>query len=494
MRISGVLLHPTSLPGRFGIGDLGEAAYRFADFLEQSGQRLWQILPLGPPCLGNSPYQSYSSIAGNPVLISLEGLAREGLIAADDLENAPSFPARRVDYDSVVPFKRTLLKKAARNFLADRTHALHEEFRDFCARKKDWLDAFAEFAALREAHGNASWVEWARGVRAEPGEALEQKFLQFIFFLQWGALKSHCNQRRIQIMGDIPIFVAHDSADVWASPELFDLDERGMPNHIAGVPPDYFSATGQLWGNPLYRWDAMERDGFRWWIDRVRFMLDQVDLIRLDHFRGFEKFYRIPAGERTAANGCWVEGPGDRLFAALEKALGKLPFIAEDLGYITPEVHALRERWGLPGMRVLQFAFGNESPDDPFKPHNFIRNCVVYTGTHDNDTTLGWFRSGGEGTTQSPEQARAEREFALRYLDSDGREIHWDFIRAAISSVARIAAFPLQDVLGLGAEARMNTPARPDGNWDWRFEQEQLTDEVRARLRDITRIYGRMHS
>ncbi|MFH1575103.1 MAG: 4-alpha-glucanotransferase [Acidobacteriota bacterium] len=493
-RVSGILLHPTSLPGKFGIGDLGEPAFRFADFLQQSGQQLWQVLPLGPTGYGHSPYQSLSSMAGNPLLISLEGLVQDGWLSEADLAQAPRFPADRVDYGAVAPFKWDLLRKAARNFSAAPAHPLRPEFERFCAEKNAWLQGFAEFAALKDAKGGARWTEWPPGLKPDPERVRLHKFMQFVFFRQWRRLWQYCRERSIRVMGDIPIFVDHDSADVWANPALFDLDAAGLPRSVAGVPPDYFSETGQLWGNPLYRWEVMEQTGYQWWVDRVRGMLDQVDWIRLDHFRGFEKYYRIPAEARTAVEGTWVEGPGNRFFSSLEQALGRLPFIAEDLGYITPEVHALRDRWGFPGMRVLQFAFGNQHPDDPFKPHNFIRNCVVYTGTHDNDTTVGWLHGGIRDTTISAEQARAEREFALRYLNSDGREIHWDFIRAAIASVARVAVYPLQDVLGLGSEARMNTPAQPDGNWGWRFRQDRLTAEVATRLRELARTYGRLRT
>jgi 4-alpha-glucanotransferase len=321
---------------------------------------------------------------------------------------------------------------------------------------------------------------------------LEQKFMQFHFFRQWSALKKYCNERGIRIVGDVPFFVADDSADVWANPELFDLDETGRPRNVAGVPPDYFSATGQLWGNPLYRWNAMAETGYRWWIDRIRGVLDLVDVLRIDHFRGFEKYYAIPGGAKTAEHGQWLDGPGDRLFAALQAELGKLPFIAEDLGYITPEVHALRDRWGFPGMRVLQFAFTNESSTDYFKPYNYIPNCVVYTGTHDNDTTAGWFHHS-EYSTRTAEQARWEREFALRYVRTDGTLIHWDFIALAVSSVADTAIFPLQDVLGLGSEARMNIPAKAKMNWRWRFQEDQLKPELSEKLRLLNRIYGRLN-
>ncbi len=490
-RISGILLHPSSLPGRFGIGDLGEPAYRFIDFLEESGQGLWQVLPLGPAGYGNSPYQSYSSMAGNPLLICLEMLAQDGLLSSADLDSAPQFPSGFVDFDAVAPFKSSLLKRAARNFLERSDHPLQGDFAGFCERSGRWLEKFAVFAALKDLAGGAGWIDWPKDIRPDLPDVEVQKFIQFAFWRQWEKLRHYCRQRGVMIMGDIPIFVSHDSSDVWADPYLFDLDSQGRPRYVAGVPPDYFSETGQLWGNPLYRWDIMEQNGYRWWIERVRKLLELVDWIRIDHFRGFEKYYMIPAGAQTAIGGRWVEGPGDRFFAALEKALGSLPLVAEDLGYITPEVHALRMRWGFPGMRVLQFAFGSTDPKDPFKPHNFVPNCVVYTGTHDNDTTVGWFRGGNQETTLTAQQAGREREFALRYLHSTGQEIHWDFIRAAISSVANLAVFPLQDALGLGTEARMNTPARPDGNWRWRFEEGQLTGEVRTRLREITSLYGR---
>lgn len=495
MRTSGILLHPTSLPGGHGIGDLGDWAFHFADFLSDSGQGLWQVLPLGPPAEANSPYKACSSMAGNPLLISLDSLARQGLLSRADLDGAPEFPADLVDFDAVAAFKWKLLKKAARAFFAHGLPASRQEFEQFCTENGFWLDRFAEFAALRDANSGSLWTEWKRKRGPNPGDVRLHKYVQFEFFCQWRALKRYCNERGIRILGDLPIFVALDSADVWGNPELFDLDEHGNPRMVAGVPPDYFSATGQLWGNPLYRWDAMEQAGYQWWIDRIRVMLEQVDLIRVDHFRGFEKYYEIPAGSKNAIHGRWVEGPGDRFFAAVSSVFGKLPFIAEDLGLITPEVLALRDRWEFPGMRILQFGFGNESPSDPFKPYNYVRNCVVYTGTHDNDTTAGWFRAKSPGDeTQTEAQMQAARAFALRYLNSDGSEIHWDFIRAAVSSAADIAIFPLQDVLGLGSEARMNRPSSSENNWRWRFLPEQLKPELGARLRELNRTYGRLNS
>jgi 4-alpha-glucanotransferase len=491
MRVSGILLHPTSLPGGHGIGDFGDAAYRFADFLAGAGQKIWQILPLGPPAEANSPYKACSSMAGNPLLISLDVVARAGLLSPGDLDHAPAFPAGSVDFEAVSAFKWPLLKKAAAAFSGDRPGGLAHEYDVFCRENGFWLDPFADFASLRDENGGSLWTQWDRSRKPEPEGVALHKYVQFEFYRQWRMLRQYCRDRGILIVGDLPIFVAHDSSDVWANPELFDLDEQGEARTLAGVPPDYFSATGQLWGNPLYRWDVMEQAGYRWWIDRIRCMLAQVDWIRIDHFRGFEKFYEIPAGSTTAIHGRWVTGPGDRIFEALSREFGSLPFIAEDLGMITPEVTALRDRWRFPGMRVLQFAFANESADDAFKPHNYVRPCVAYTGTHDNDTTLGWYRATGP-LQQSPEQIRAEREHALRYLNSDGREIHWDFIRAVVSSVADVAVFPLQDVLGLGSEARMNLPSCAGGNWHWRFRAEQLKPEMGARLREFSCLYGRL--
>jgi len=492
MRKSGILLHPTSLPGKYGIGDIGESAYRFVDFLYESGQKIWQVLPLGPSGYGDSPYQSYSSMAGNPLLISLDMLVDEELLTLADLENVPPFPPSRVDFGSVIPYKRRLLKQAARKFFSRASDTRLAEYRSFCTQMKSWLDKFAAFSALKDANGGVSWTEWKKRSDPDPMDCRDQKFIQFEFFRQWKALKDYCGDRGIEIIGDMPIFVAHDSSDVWGNPELFDLDAQGHPRTIAGVPPDYFSTTGQCWGNPLYRWEVMAQTGYSWWIERTRVALTLVDLVRLDHFRGFEKYYEIPGGSVTAICGRWVEGPGDRFFAALKKALGGLPFIAEDLGYITPEVHALRDRWGFPGMCVLQFAFGDDSPSHPFKPYNFIRNTVVYTGTHDNDTTAGWFHNTDPtDVVLNEEQIRIERENALKYLNSDGKEIHWDFIRVAVASVADTAIFPLQDALGLGSEARMNRPATTENNWRWRFEKEQLSAGLANKLRELSKIYGR---
>jgi 4-alpha-glucanotransferase len=491
MRFSGILLHPTSLPGGHGIGDLGSSAYEFVDFLAAGGQKLWQILPLGPPAEANSPYKACSSMAGNSLLISLDRIAAQGFLCAADLEGAPAGRPDSVDFDAVAAFKWKRFEKAAQNFFAAATAELRREFEQFCEQQKFWLDSYADFAALRDERGGLLWTKWDRGGHPDPGRVALHRYIQFEFNRQWRALQEHCRWRSIHIIGDLPIFVAQDSSDVWGNPQLFDLDSDGNPLHVAGVPPDYFSATGQLWGNPLYRWDRVEQAGYEWWIQRIRRMLEQVDWIRIDHFRGFEKFYEIPASAENAIQGHWVDGPGDRFFEALSRAFGKLPFIAEDLGLITPEVLALRDRWGFPGMRVLQFAFGTPAGDHPFKPHNYVRNCVAYTGTHDNDTTLGWFQTAITAA-QCEAATRAERDLALRYLNSDGKEIHWDFIRAAVSSVADFAIFPMQDALGLGSEARMNLPSHAKDNWHWRFRPGQLTAELAGRLHELNNLYGRL--
>jgi len=481
-RKSGILLHPTSLPGNSDIGDFGQWAYRFADFLAESGQQLWQILPLGPTGFGNSPYQTWSSIAGNPLLISLDSLVDNDLLTAEDLRKTPPLSATLVDFATAARFKHPLLRKAARTFFTTQPADLFQEFEIFCEENASWLESFARFAALREANDVAPWTEWKLVKTAGVQAIAEHKFIQFEFHRQWMALKKYCNDLGIEIIGDIPIFVAHDSVDVWDNRWLFDLDEKGNPGHVAGVPPDYFSKTGQLWGNPLYLWNEMARDGFAWWVNRIRAAMRLTDIVRLDHFRGFEKFYQIPADSDTAVGGSWVKGPGDRLFRALHDALGELPFIAEDLGYITPEVRALRDRWGFPGMRILQFGFGDEKCDNPHKPYNFVKNCVIYTGTHDNDTTAGWF---------SDKTTRAASKDALAYMGSAGDEPVWDFIRLALGSVADTVILPMQDVLGLGAEARMNIPSTTKNNWKWRMTGDALKPELAIRLRDMIRLYGR---
>ncbi len=503
-RASGILLHPTSLPGRFGIGDFGREAYQFADFLVSTGQRLWQVLPLGPTGCGNSPYQCLSVFAGNPLFISLEKLAEESYLEPSDLETAPIFPEDKVDYGAVTGFKMPLLKKSFENFEKRATPDEQKQFQAFCRQNASWLEPYSLFMALKEAHNFAAWNTWDEDIRKRQPKSLKRwskkldheicchKYQQYQFFKQWSELKRYCNEHGIKLIGDMPIFVAPDSADVWSHPEMFYLDDKGRPTVVAGVPPDYFSQTGQLWGNPLYRWNIIAKKKYAWWIERFRAMCVLVDIIRLDHFRGFEKYWEIPVSDTTAINGRWVPGPGAKLFKAAQKALGTLPIIAEDLGVITPEVDALREQFGFPGMRVLQFAFGQGLDAERYRPHNYPHNCVVYTGTHDNNTTIGWFRGEDvQDSTQSREEREREKQLALKYLGTDGREINWDFIRLALMSVADTVIIPMQDILGLGSQARMNTPAKAEGNWCWRFTPDMVTEEIKHRLRELTTLYGR---
>ncbi|MHB1413675.1 MAG: 4-alpha-glucanotransferase [Chloroflexota bacterium] len=491
LRASGVLLHPTSLPGPHGIGDLGEEAYRFVDFLAAARQRLWQILPLGPVGYGNSPYAALSAFAGNPLLISLPKLAEDGLLSPADLMTLPLMPVGPVDYEAVAAVKRPLLR-LAHTRLGQAPAALCGDFAAFAAKHREWLPGFALYMALREANGQAPWYEWEPGLRRRDPASLAaararladevsyHSFLQFAFYRQWRALRAYAAGRDVRIVGDMPIFVAHDSADVWQHPELFKLGPDGRPLVVAGVPPDYFSATGQLWGNPIYDWETMARRGYAWWIARVRGAREEVDAVRLDHFLGFASYWEVPAGEATAVNGRWVPGPGAKLFAALRDTLGELPFIAEDLGVVTPAVEALRDNFGLPGMAVLQFAFDG-GPTNVYLPHNLRHHLVVYTGTHDNDTTRGWFAG------RSP----AVRETICRYLGGDGGDIAWDLVRAALTSVANTAIIPLQDILDLGTEARMNLPGTVGGNWRWRYGADQLSAAVTERLAALTEVSGR---
>ncbi len=491
-RSAGILLHPTSLPGPFGIGDLGSAAFLWVDSLARARQTWWQILPLGPTGYGDSPYQCFSAFAGNPYLISPEFLARDGLLKPPDL-TAPHFPAEHVDFGPVIKFKVRLLGRAWDNFKANAAPALKPQFEEFCAQEARWLDDYALFMALKDAHGGKSWLDWPRDLvirqsgaldraRRQNGDAIRlHKFRQFLFFKQWRELKRYANSHGIKLIGDVPIFVSSDSADVWANPDLFQLDEHRKPRCVAGVPPDYFSATGQLWGNPLYDWPKLKLSGYAWWVARIRAMLEQVDLVRLDHFRGFESYWEVAAGQPTAQFGHWAKGPGDDFFDVLRRELGGLPMVAEDLGMITDAVGELRDRQGLAGMRILQFAFDNDAADR-FLPHNYeTTKTMVYTGTHDNDTTRGWYSS-------LPDH---RKDFVRRYLARDGHDISWDLIRLAWSSVADYALAPLQDVLDLGTETRMNLPGRATGNWGWRFRQEQLHDGLLDRLREQTEIYNR---
>ena len=500
-RSSGILLHPTSLPTRFGIGDFGPAAYYFADFLARAGQSLWQVLPLCPTGYGDSPYQSFSAFAGNPLLISLELLADEGWLSLSEFDVFEGLPADRADYQRVNQLKLPLLRKTYQKFSSRK----NESFCEFKDAQKHWLDDFALFMALKEAHGGVAWTHWERELVRRDAAALKRageqfseeieshKFAQYVFFRQWKKLRQHCAERHIRIMGDLPIYVAHDSADVWANPEFFLLDENGSPKKVAGVPPDYFSATGQLWGNPIYNWEKLRETGFQWWIERFRALFELFDVVRVDHFRGFEAYWEVPAGETTAINGRWTKAPGAEVFSAVESALGDLPIVAENLGVITPEVEAIRHRFYFPGMAILQFAFGTDPQGPTFRPHNYPRELVAYTGTHDNDTIVGWWTGSGAGdSTRTEEDIRNEREYASKYLNTDNREIHWAFIRALLASVAETVIFPLQDVMGLGSEARMNTPSKLDGNWRWRFRGEMLTEDVCRHLKELTMIYERL--
>jgi len=493
-RCSGILLHPTSLPGCFGIGDLGSEAYRFVEFLAETQQHLWQILPIGPIGSGNSPYMSYSAMAGNPLLISPERLKQEGWLSEGDFAGLSEFDSDRVQYDQVSQIKLLLLRQASHNFQQQGHSDIKDQFHQFCESKAYWLDDFALFMALKRSQNGVAWATWKPEIAHREPEALDwcrqhladdvffEKFLQFEFFREWSSLKHYANSKGIQIIGDIPIYVAHDSSDVWANPQNFKLDpETNQPALMAGAPPDYFSETGQLWGNPIYNWEYLQETGFDWWLKRFHAMLDYVDLIRIDHFIGFESYWAVPQGEVDARNGQWIKAPGHAFFETLKQELGTLPILAEDLGSVTPEVEELRDRFEFPGMKILQFAFGDTSKN-PYLPFNQARNFVVYTGTHDNDTTIGWFNQLSEW----------ERNRVLSYIGCISPEgIHWDMIRLAFGSVANLAIIPLQDILGLGTEARMNFPGKMEGNWSWRYHEGDLNGEVRDRLKHLTQFFGR---
>ena len=487
-RSSGILLHPTSLPGTGGIGVLGADARAWIDFLVAAGQRLWQVMPLGPTGYGDSPYQCFSAFAGNPYLIDLSELVAEGWLEEADLAPFEALPRDRVDYGALISLKVTALTRAAQAA----SGAVDAGFEEFAASNASWLEDYARFMAIKESVGGGSWSAWPGALRRREPAAMAEvlaalgpaivrhKLWQYWFFRQWHALRAYANQRGVSIVGDVPIFVSLDSADTWANPGLFHFDEPGRPTVVAGVPPDYFSATGQRWGNPLYRWEALREENFAWWIERMRATLALVDIVRVDHFRGFAAYWEIPAGEPTAEKGRWVKAPGRELFEALSESFPRLPVIAEDLGVITPDVEALRDAFGLPGMKVLQFAFGGGA-DDPYLPHNYDKNCVVYSGTHDNDTTAGWY-------ARAPE---AERDYVRRYLGRSDDNIAWEFVRLALASAANTAIAPLQDVMGLGGEARMNTPGQPAGNWTWRFSWEMIPYWVAPQLRELAEVYGR---
>jgi 4-alpha-glucanotransferase len=499
-RQGGILLHPTSLPGRQGIGTLGREAKDFLDFACQSGIKLWQVCPLNPTGYGDSPYQCFSAVAGNPLLIDLEELVRQGLLAPSDLAPFAKLPQDRVDFGALIPHKWTAIGKAYENFakLGTKTDpaakSMVARFEAFRRGERDWLPDFALFMACKAEFGGVSWDNWPASIKnREHGAMAEyrqklakaiqlQEFAQWLFFSQWNELRALARDRAIHIMGDMPIFVAYDSVDVWTRRELFQLAADGRPTAVAGVPPDYFSPTGQLWGNPLYNWEAMEAEGYQWWIDIIKHKLRLFDYLRIDHFRGFAAYWSVPFGNPTAEHGKWIHAPGKKLFTAVMDAIGQAPIIAEDLGLITPDVIELIQHFGFPGMKVLQFAFDSGEGNDHV-PHNYVPNSVVYTGTHDNDTVLGWFKGAKEG----------DRQFTRDYLVLQGPEktLHWEFIRAAFATVANIAVIPMQDILGLGSEARMNRPGVLGGNWSWRYQKGELKPAISQKLRQLVTRYSR---
>lgn len=494
-RYSGILAHPSSFPSPYGIGDFGPGAYEFIDYLTAGGQKLWQVLPLGPTGFGDSPYQSFSAFAGQTLFISPDLLMQDGLLTEEDIARPPVWDPHRVNYGSVIVYKNGLYQKAFDRFKdgSYTNEKLADAFDIFCRKEADWLEDYALFMAAKDAHEGRCWLEWEDELRNPTpasktawaqklaDEILYYEFLQFLFFRQWADLKAYANKHDIRIIGDIPIFLSLDSVDVWANKSIFKLDSKGFPLEVSGVPPDYFSATGQLWGNPLYDWNALKKDGYRFWIRRIEKQLALVDILRIDHFRGFAAYWSVPYGEKTAINGKWVDGPGEDLFIAIEKALGKgLPIIAEDLGIITKEVEELRDAFDFPGMRVLQFAFDDPN-DNIMMPHNHIENCVCYTGTHDNDTSRGWYYTA----------SKASQKKAREYMNTGAADISWAFIRTALASVAKYTVIPLQDVLGLGSEARMNFPGRGIGNWSWRYTSDQLDKQWLNYLHDLTVLYHR---
>jgi 4-alpha-glucanotransferase len=493
-RRAGLLLHITSLPSRFGIGDFGPEARRFVRFMNQSGAEVWQVLPLVPAAAGNSPYSGLSAFAGNPLLISLEDLVSDRLLTENDLNSYPNLNSDRVDYGSVIANKSRLLRTAFQQFERGRGE-IQTEMNQFCLEHQDWLDDYALFVALADSFGTADWSRWPKELLQREATALErwrlrlsqsiaqEKFIQFIFHRQWWALKKLANENQVSLLGDLPIFVAYESADVWANPHCFYLNEGGKRTVVAGVPPDYFSETGQLWGNPLYRWDALARDDYGWWVQRLRHSLQLYDSIRLDHFRGFEAYWEIPADAPTAEKGQWVKGPGTSMFRAAENQLGKLPIVAEDLGMISDEVHQLREDLQFPGMRVYQFGFDDEG-GRYHRPESYVENCVAYTGTHDNDTIVGWLQSRSK-------RLKPGEDILDEYLDPRAPDAYWHIVCQVAESAASTVIIPVQDILGLDNGARMNVPGLPDGNWGWRVETGQLTNEVASRFRELIQRCGR---
>ncbi|MCX8010578.1 MAG: 4-alpha-glucanotransferase [Ignavibacteria bacterium] len=494
-RSAGILLHPTSLPSKYGIGDFGKAAYDFVNFLEVAGQTYWQVLPLNPTGYGESPYQSPSAFAGNTLMISIDKLVEAGLIPKSKTENVPNFNPVKIDFDAVIEYKTKIFREAYEFFKKITESSMQNAFKKFCRAEKKWLDDFAFFMALKQHFDDEVWTEWDKDIANRTPKAMKlwskklsdeinfHKFMQFIFFNQWNELKSYANKKGIEIIGDLPIFVSFDSADVWANRELFKLDKDGNPTVVAGVPPDYFSKTGQLWGNPHYDWKRMEKDGYLWWRERVQALLKIVDVIRIDHFRGFYNYWEIPADAPTAETGKWVKGPAQKFFRTIEKHLGKLPIIAEDLGILVPQVYQLRDQFNFPGMNILQFAFGTKG-EKRFLPHNHRKNSVVYTGTHDNDTTLGWWKSIQHDDS-------GIKEHFLKYTNSTGKDVCWDMIKLAYSSVADIVIIPLQDFLRLDSDARMNYPSTLGGNWAWRFEWKQVPWELNQQIKELAVLYER---
>jgi 4-alpha-glucanotransferase len=495
-RASGILLHLPSLPGPYGIGDLGDEAYRWVDRLASAGQRVWQILPLNATEAGsNSPYNSLSAFAVDPLILSPDRLVRDGLLERRELQPLPEFPQDQVLYPEVRAFKARLFRRAHRRFRALSTKPL--EYQAFCRKNAHWLEDFCLFRALRASFQEQLWCDWPQGLRDRDSQALEEArreltqevemecLLQFLLDEQWWELKGFCRQRGVQVLGDLPIYVSLDSADVWAHPELYLLDHQKRPTVLAGVPPDYFSRTGQLWGNPIYNWERLRQQDYDWWVERAARNLELFDSVRVDHFRGFAAFWQVPAGEETAVKGQWVEGPGEDLFRAIRRRLHHLPFVAEDLGIITAEVRELMRDLDLPGMKVLQFAFGPGFETNPYIPHGHEPRCLVYTGTHDNNTVRGWWEDDA-----SEEERRNLQQYLGKEVGPD--EVHWDMIRLALSSVAELAVIPLQDVLGLGSQGRMNTPSEAKGNWRWRYRDGAFSDELLTRLRELTRVYGRL--
>lgn len=490
-RTAGILLHPTSLPGRYGIGDIGPEAYKWIDFLHDSGMRLWQILPIGPTGYADSPYQSFSAFAGNYYWISPYALQREGLLAEGDLEDIPDFPMDHVDYGEVIAWKMALLKRSYQVF--KQSGRLEGEFEKFCAEEGEWLVEYALFMSLKDAHDLEPWVNWAPELRQREPKALQKArkkyaesiqrymYYQFLFFRQWQELHKYAMERGVRVIGDIPIYIAHDSVDVWLSPELYYLDEDGQPTVVAGVPPDFFSETGQLWGNPIYRWDVHADNRYEWWIERFRHVFQTVDIVRLDHFRGFAGYWEVPGGDKTAQNGRWVEGPGADLFNAVKDALGELPIIVEDLGVITDDVVALREQFGFPGMKILQFAFDGDA-NHPYLPHGYSENTVAYTGTHDNEPVMAWYRHTNEDN----------KHHARVYLRASGEHIAWDMVEALWNSPAVMVLAPMQDILELGEGARMNKPGTTDDNWAWRLLGKQVDEPLQQSLLQLNKQYNRI--